>query len=66
MIHAAGMCRMCVSAEAVQQRDMMVWARFRERQVPVCMLLSGGYAQQSAAVIAASLAGILKWEAQAR
>lgn len=56
---------MCVSGDAVQQRDMMVWKRFRERQVPICMLLSGGYAKQSAAVISASLAAILKREAQA-
>lgn len=57
--------RMCVSSEAVQQRDMMVWKRFRERRVPVCMLLSGGYARESAAVISSSLAAILKSEAEA-
>jgi acetoin utilization deacetylase AcuC-like enzyme len=56
---------MCVSAEAVQQRDMMVWKRFRERGVPVCMLLSGGYARQSAAVISASLSAILQRESEA-
>lgn len=58
------LCRMCVSPEAVQQRDMMVWQHFREKKVPVCMLLSGGYAKQSAAVISESLAAILKREAK--
>jgi acetoin utilization deacetylase AcuC-like enzyme len=56
--------QMQVSSEAVIKRDMVVWKRFRGRGVPVCMLLSGGYAKQCAAVIAESLAAILKFETQ--
>jgi hypothetical protein len=56
-------CRMCVTPEAVKQRDMLVWETFRTAGVPICMLLSGGYSRQSAAVVSSSLEAILKWEA---
>lgn len=55
-------CRMCVSAAAVRERDMLVWQKFRHAGVPVTMLLSGGYSKQSASVISDSLADILQWE----
>ena len=53
-------CRMNVSAGAVAARDLAVFAACREKQVPVCMLLSGGYAAKSAEAVTASLSAILK------
>ena len=48
-------CRMAVSAADMLRRDAMVFEWCRSRDVPVCMLLSGGYAAHSAAAVAASL-----------
>lgn len=57
-------CRMQVSAEAVAERDLHVFQRCRTAGVPVCMLLSGGYAAASAAAVTASVAAILEREKQ--
>eukprot|EP00892_Ulva_mutabilis_P007087 jgi/Ulvmu1/4750/UM020_0034.1 len=54
--------RVCVSAEAVRQRDMLVWQKFRQLRVPITMLMSGGYTKQSAGVISDSLADIIQLE----
>lgn len=58
--------RMCVSAEAVVERDSLVWTACRSRGIPVCMLLSGGYARNSAAVVSQSLERILLQEQSPR
>jgi histone deacetylase 11 len=44
-----------VSATGIQQRDEMVWQFAADQGVPIVMLLSGGYARNSAAVISSSL-----------
>ena len=49
-----------VSAADVLARDQQVWQYAADRGVPICMLLSGGYARQSAAVIAQSLANLFR------
>ena len=36
-----------VSAEHVQQRDLYVVEQLRQREIPVVMLLSGGYSRRS-------------------
>ena len=50
----------CVSAEDVVTRDQQVWQYAADKQVPICMLLSGGYARHSAQVIAASIANLFR------
>ena len=42
----------------VVTRDERVFRHAAKAQTPICMLLSGGYASQSAAVIAASLTNL--------
>ena len=39
-------------------RDERVFRHAVEAQIPICMLLSGGYASQSAAVISASITNL--------
>ena len=39
-------------------RDQRVFQYAADAGVPICMLLSGGYASQSAAVISASIANL--------
>eukprot|EP01025_Chloroclados_australasicus_P037545 TRINITY_DN3833_c3_g1_i4.p2 TRINITY_DN3833_c3_g1~~TRINITY_DN3833_c3_g1_i4.p2 ORF type:complete len:227 (-),score=25.73 TRINITY_DN3833_c3_g1_i4:562-1242(-) len=51
--------RMNVSKEGVCKRDEMVWRFALEQQIPICMVLSGGYAKDSANAIACSLKNIL-------
>ena len=48
-------CRCHVAFEDIIARDQRVFQHAAEADVPICMLLSGGYASQSAAVIAASI-----------
>lgn len=48
-------CRMAVSAKGVLERDELVFGAAFDAQVPICMLLSGGYAKRNARVIADSL-----------
>ncbi|KAG2440273.1 hypothetical protein HXX76_004385 [Chlamydomonas incerta] len=51
--------RLGVSAAGVVERDELVWRWCRDvARAPIAMLLSGGYARDSAAVIAASLANL--------
>lgn len=53
---------MCLSSETLVSRDEKVVGMCRERGVPVVMLLSGGYQQSNAEVIADSLANLVsKW-----
>lgn len=48
-----------LSAQGIKDRDQMVWEfAMRELQVPICMVLSGGYAPDSASVIAGSLSAL--------
>lgn len=56
---------MRVSEEGVIERDAMVFEFAMEMGVPICMVLSGGYTRRSAAVIAASLANLLRKFTQA-
>ena len=46
---------MDISAEGVQTRDVLVFEKARARDIPVVMLLSGGYQQSNAKVIAESI-----------
>lgn len=52
--------RMAVTAEGVQRRDHLVWSLARQRRVPICMVLSGGYAKDNARVVADSIAHLLR------
>lgn len=51
---------MCISAEGICQRDEIVFTFAQKYQVPIVMVLSGGYTQESAAVIGKSILNILK------
>jgi histone deacetylase 11 len=51
--------RLGVSELGIQQRDAKVFTWAADRQVPICMLLSGGYTEKSATVIVDSLKNIL-------
>jgi acetoin utilization deacetylase AcuC-like enzyme len=53
---------MNVSAAAMMERDRVVFEKCRAAQVPVCMLLSGGYSADSASAVGQSLAGLIKQE----
>ncbi|KAG2455039.1 hypothetical protein HYH02_000864 [Chlamydomonas schloesseri] len=51
--------RLAVSPAGVVERDELVWRWSRDvAQAPIAMLLSGGYAKDSAAVISTSLANL--------
>ena len=47
-----------VAAEDVVARDQRVWQHAADAGTPLCMVLSGGYARQSASVIAQSIANL--------
>ena len=50
-----------LSAQGIAQRDQMVWRwAVEELRAPIVMVLSGGYARESARVIADSLAGVFE------
>ncbi len=56
-----------ISAQGIARRDQFVFELCLERDVPLCMLLSGGYSQESAQTIASSIEnlkdqGLIKWE----
>ncbi len=46
------------TADCIWERDVIVWAACRERRIPICMTLSGGYQKRTAEVVAASLRGL--------
>lgn len=52
--------RLRVSPDGVRRRDEAVWAFAAAQRAPLVMLLSGGYTRASAAVIAQSLACLLR------
>lgn len=52
--------RMDISAEAIAKRDELVFAEALARDIPIVMLLAGGYQQNNAAVIAESLLNLRK------
>jgi len=51
---------MKITAQGIVQRDELVFRFAQEKNVPVVMVLSGGYTQQSAMIIAQSVENILK------
>ena len=51
--------KMGVSEQGVLARDRRVFDWAAHRGVPICMLLSGGYTQRSAAVIVESIKSLL-------
>jgi histone deacetylase 11 len=58
--------RLQVSAQGIIERDEFVFAQARKRGIPILMILSGGYTQQSAGVISESIAnlkaqGLIEW-----
>ncbi|KAF5826299.1 hypothetical protein DUNSADRAFT_3707 [Dunaliella salina] len=57
-----------VSAQGIINRDKMVWEHaFRASKAPLVMTLSGGYAANNAAVIAASIANLMRtWSLHAQ
>jgi histone deacetylase 11 len=46
---------MCLSADDVLERDLFVAQQFRERDIPMVMLLSGGYSKMSHQLVAKSV-----------
>jgi histone deacetylase 11 len=54
---------LALSAADVLERDLYVVDEFRRRSMPVVMVTSGGYTQESWRLIAASAEQILKREA---
>eukprot|EP00208_Stichococcus_sp_RCC1054_P002713 CAMPEP_0206135296 /NCGR_PEP_ID=MMETSP1473-20131121/612_1 /ASSEMBLY_ACC=CAM_ASM_001109 /TAXON_ID=1461547 /ORGANISM="Stichococcus sp, Strain RCC1054" /LENGTH=358 /DNA_ID=CAMNT_0053527103 /DNA_START=325 /DNA_END=1401 /DNA_ORIENTATION=- len=52
--------RMAVSAAGVEERDQAVWRLARDLRVPICMVLSGGYAKDNWRVVGNSLAELLR------
>lgn len=52
--------RMNISADGIKERDLFVFQQAERSQIPVVMLLSGGYTKQSASIIADSIEQIIK------
>lgn len=52
-----------LSAEDILQRDLFVFQQCRQRHIPVVMLLSGGYSQQSYRLVANTVAQLLSTSA---
>jgi len=50
---------LAVSAEGIVRRDLLVARQARDRGIPLVMLLSGGYTNESHAIIANSVAALL-------
>jgi len=48
-----------LSEDDILQRDLFVFQQFRQRHIPVVMLLSGGYSQQSYRLVANTVAHLL-------
>ncbi|WP_422930207.1 histone deacetylase [Singulisphaera sp. PoT] len=53
------LANLCLSAGDLEERDMLVVNLARERKIPVAMVLSGGYSEQSWQIHADSIEGIL-------
>jgi histone deacetylase 11 len=51
---------MSVSAQGIIKRDAFVVEQARQNNIPILMVLSGGYTPQSAGIITQSIKGILK------
>jgi len=49
---------LAISEEGVMERDRLVFSTFRALNIPVVMLLSGGYSKASAGVIASSIVNL--------
>jgi histone deacetylase 11 len=61
-----GLGRLNVSAQGIIERDQIVFQQARKRNIPMLMILSGGYTLQSAGVISKSIAnlkdkGLINW-----
>ncbi len=52
--------RMKISAQGIIKRDELVFKFARERNIPILMVLSGGYTKKSAGIIGKSIENILK------
>eukprot|EP00835_Amoeboradix_gromovi_P006445 NODE_759_length_4494_cov_0.059841.p2 type:complete len:341 gc:universal NODE_759_length_4494_cov_0.059841:164-1186(+) len=52
--------RMKITAEGIRKRDAMVFECAQKNNIPVLMVLSGGYTQESAHIIGNSILNILK------
>ena len=51
---------MCLSVNGIVRRDETVFRFFGERDVPVLMVLSGGYTRESARIIGRSIKNLLE------
>ena len=51
---------MCLSADDILERDLFVIRELRKRQIPVVMLLSGGYSRKSYRLVAATVLHLIK------
>ena len=51
---------LCLSAEDILARDLFVIGEFQRRRIPVVMLLSGGYSQESYRLVAATVRALLE------
>ncbi|GMH44984.1 hypothetical protein BSKO_12941 [Bryopsis sp. KO-2023] len=52
--------RVCLSSRDVVERDEIVFGFAKELDVPICMVLSGGYLRTSAEVISNSITNLIK------
>ena len=55
-----GFARCNVSAEAVAERDELVFEAAKAAGIPICMALSGGYARNSAQVISKCIEHVIR------
>ncbi len=54
--------RMAISKKGIIDRDFFVWEQARSRNIPILMVLSGGYSSEGAAMIAESIIGLEDWK----
>ena len=51
---------MDISKEGIKQRDELVFTQALSRQIPIAMVLSGGYTKESAGIISRSIEHLVK------
>lgn len=52
--------QMKISAQGIIERDLFVFIQAKKHNIPILMVLSGGYSRESASIVSESIANILK------
>jgi histone deacetylase 11 len=60
ILEGDGVGRLNVSFDDIVKRDLMMFKKAQEKNIPILMVLSGGYTKASAEIIKKSLVGIAK------